>query len=99
MLDILRERDVEFDVIEYLKKPLDRDTLERIMAATGNPPGDFIRQDKNFTALGLDADDYQSTDAVIDLLLEHPKLMQRPIFTVGNRAVIARPIERVLELL
>jgi arsenate reductase len=36
---------------------------------------------------------------VIDLLLEHPKLMQRPILVVGDQAVIARPSERVLELL
>jgi arsenate reductase len=59
----------------------------------------LIRKDKNFTALGLDAADYQTVEAVIDLLLEHPKLMQRPIFMVGDRAVIGRPSDRVLELL
>ncbi len=59
----------------------------------------MLRQDKNFTELGLDAADYQSTEAVVDLLLEHPKLMQRPIFVIGDRAVIARPSDKVLELL
>jgi arsenate reductase len=59
----------------------------------------MFRQDKNFKELGLAASDYQTTDTVIDLLLEHPKLMQRPIFVVGDRAVIARPSDRVLELL
>ena len=59
----------------------------------------MFRQDKVFKELGLAASDYQTTDAVIDLLLEHPRLMQRPIFVVGARAVIARPSDRVLELL
>ena len=98
-MEILRERNVEFDVIEYLKNPLSRETLARILAGISDSPGELVRKDKNFAALGLDADRYQTADSVIDLLLEHPKLMQRPIFMVGNRAVIGRPSERVLELL
>jgi len=96
---MLRERDVEFDVIEYLKQPLDRETLERIAALLPDPPSALIRQDRNFQELGLDPADYRTLKSVIDLLLEHPRLMQRPIFVVGDRAVIARPSERVLELL
>jgi arsenate reductase len=49
--------------------------------------------------LGLDVENYESADAVIDLLLEYPILMQRPIFVVGDRAVICRPSEKALELL
>ncbi len=64
-----------------------------------DPPADLVRRDKNFAELGLDAADYESADAVIDLLLEHPVLMQRPIFVVGDRAVICRPSERALTLL
>ena len=64
-----------------------------------DPPAELVRKDKNFAELGLDPADYESADAVIDLLLEHPKLMQRPIFVVGDRAVICRPSERALELL
>ncbi len=95
----MRERDVEFDVIEYIKQPLDRGTLEQIARLLPEEPSELIRQDKNFKELGLEAADYQGVDAVIDLLLEHPKLMQRPIFVVDDRAVIARPSEKVLELL
>ena len=69
------------------------------MARLPDPPVALIRQDKNFAALELKAADYETASAVIDLLLEHPKLMQRPIFVVGDRAVIARPSDRVLELL
>jgi arsenate reductase len=95
----LRERDVEFDVVEYLKSPFERETLESILSRLPGPPTELIRQDKNFQELALDVENYETADAVIDLLLEYPILMQRPIFVVGNHAVICRPSERALELL
>jgi len=98
-LEILRERDVEFDVIEYLKAPLGRADLMRILEAVPEPPGELVRRDKNFKELGLDADDYSAAEPVVDLLLEHPKLMQRPILLRGERGVIGRPPEKLLELL
>ena len=58
-----------------------------------------MRKDKNFEALGLDANQYVTKEAVIDLLLQHPVLMQRPVIIRGQKAVIARPSEKVLELL
>ena len=64
-----------------------------------NPPSDLVRKDKNFNELGLNEADYQTREQVIDLLLEHPVLMQRPIIVRGDRAVLARPSEKVLELL
>jgi arsenate reductase (glutaredoxin) len=98
-VEILRERGVEFDVVEYLKTPPDRATLERILDHLPNPPADLVRKDKRFKELGLDEADYQTRDQVIDLLLEHPELMQRPVVFRGERAIIARPSDKVLELL
>jgi arsenate reductase len=98
-LDILRERSVEHDVVEYLKAPPDRATLERIVDAVPDPPAELVRKDARFEELGLDAGDYTTKEAVVDLLLEHPELMQRPVVFRGDRAVIARPSERVEELL
>ena len=97
-LDILRERDVACDVIEYLKTPLDRATLERVLALLAGPPGELVRKDKRFKELGLRAEDYTTRDAVVTVLLAHPELMERPVVIGGGRAVIARPSERVLEL-
>lgn len=62
-------------------------------------PSELVRKDKNFKELGLSPDDYQTREQVIALLLEHPKLMQRPVVIRGDRAVIARPSDKVLELL
>ncbi|MDG2304371.1 MAG: ArsC/Spx/MgsR family protein [Candidatus Binatia bacterium] len=82
-----------------MNDPLDQTTLERFLDLLPNPPADLVRKDKNFKALGLNEDDYQTREQVIALLLEHPKLMQRPVILRGERAVIARPSENVLELL
>ncbi len=98
-LDILHGKGVETDVVEYLKAPPDRATLERIVDAIPNPPAELVRKDKRFKELGLAAGDYETRDAVVDLLLRHPELMERPVVFRGERAVIARPSEIVLELL
>ena len=99
MQEILRERGVEFDVVEYLKQPLDRAGLERILDAITDPPDALVRKDKRFAELGLRAEDYVQRDAVVGLLLAHPELMQRPVVFRGSRALIARPSEKVFELL
>ncbi len=98
-LAILQERGVEFDVVEYLKAPLDEAGLRRVLGMIEDAPGELVRKDANFRELGLKAADYASEDAVVGLLAEHPKLMQRPVVVRGERAVIARPSEKVEDLL
>ncbi len=97
-LEILRERGVDPEVIEYLQQPLDRAALERILDLLPDEPAALVRKDKRFAALGLDAAAYTTRDQVVALLLEHPELMERPVVISGGRAVIARPSEKVLEL-
>ena len=98
-LEILRERGAEFDVVEYLKTPLAKAGLEKVLGLIEDAPAELVRKDKDFKDLGLDAGDYTIQDAVVRLLSEHPKLMQRPVVVRGDRAVIARPSEKVEELL
>jgi len=75
-LDILRERGVACDVVEYLQAPPDRATYERFLALLAGPPADLVRKDKRFKELGLDAARYQTREQVLALLLEHPELME-----------------------
>jgi arsenate reductase len=98
-LEILADRGVDADVVEYLKAPPDRATLERIVDTIPDPPGALVRDDARFKELGLAKSDYETRDTVVALLLEHPELMERPVVFVGDRAVIARPSETVLALL
>ena len=99
-LEILKDKGVDAEVVKYLDSPPDRATLERILDAIPDKPAALVRtDDKKFKDLRLRADDYTSRDAVIALLLEHPALMERPVVFVGDKAVIARPPEKVLDLL
>lgn len=60
---------------------------------------DLVRKDSVFAKLGLDEAEYQTPAAVVDLLVKHPKLMQRPVVMTAKGAVIGRPKDRVSELL
>jgi arsenate reductase len=98
-LEILRERGIAPDVIEYLKIPPDRATLTAMLDLLPGAPGELVRKDKRFKELGLNEADYTTRDQVIDVLLEHPELMERPVVIRGKRAIIARPSERVTAIL
>ena len=97
-MDILRASNVEFDVIEYLKTPLSEQDLRKFLALLPGEPKDMIHP-SSFEKLGRDIDDYNTPDALVGLLLEHPEVMNRPVCIRGDRAVIARPSEAVQELL
>ncbi len=97
--EILEARGADFEVVEYLESPLSAAEVEALLTLIGGEPAVLVRKDSHFKELGLDADDYQSAGAVAALLAEHPKLMQRPVAVLGDRAVIARPSELVEELL
>lgn len=93
------ELGVEVDVVQYLKTPPDRETLQSIIDRLEDPVADLVRKDALFAKLGLDAADFTEPDAVIELLLEQPALLQRPILVKGDRAVIGRPTARAQDLL
>ena len=98
-LQLLTERGVECNVIEYLKTPPTQETLEKILGMLEGPAADLVRKDKRFAELGLNADDYVDKKKIVALLLEHPELMQRPIVIRDHRAIIARPPEKLTVLL
>jgi arsenate reductase len=95
---ILDERGVEAEVVRYLDRAPTVDELRQLMSLLGiDDPRAMMRTGESvYAELGL-AD--ASADALLEAITEHPILLERPIFVVGGRAVIARPPERLLELL
>jgi arsenate reductase len=87
------------EVVHYLRTPLDRAALLELLGRLEDAPPDLVRKDGFFRAQGLVADDYVTAEAVADLLVEHPRLMQRPVLVRGDRAIIGRPQDRVAAFL
>ncbi|HLS13630.1 MAG TPA: ArsC/Spx/MgsR family protein [Beutenbergiaceae bacterium] len=98
-LEQAETRDVEAEVVQYLKEPLGRDQVLALMEILQDPPGDLVRKDAYFKELGLTEEDYTTPEQVADLLGEHPRLMQRPVLVRGDRAIIGRPKDRLGEFL
>jgi arsenate reductase (glutaredoxin) len=94
-MDEIAAAGADAEVVQYLKMPLDRDALIDLIGKLEDPPADLVRKDGFFKELGLDADEYTTPEAVADLLVEHPRLMQRPVLVRGDRAIIGRPKDRV----
>ena len=99
-LAILEQQGIDAEVVKYLDTPPDRATLELILDSIDDEPIALVRtSDEKFKSAGLTKSDVQTRAQVIDVLLQHPEVMERPVVFVGDKAVIARPSERVLELL
>ena len=94
-VEVAREAGADVEVVQYLKTPLTRDQLLELIGKLEDPPADLVRKDPYFKEQGLDAADYVTPDAVADLLVEHPRLMQRPVLVRGDKAIIGRPKDRV----
>jgi len=96
---ILREAGIEYEAVNYLLDPIPRDELARLVRTMGITPRDLLRtKEPAYRELGLGRPDV-SDDEILDAMAAHPELVQRPIVVRGNRAVLARPAERVRELL
>ena len=97
--EILEASGTDFEVVEYLKTPLSTAAIQELLGFLDGNPADLVRKDSHCKELGLNADDYTTTEAVAELLAEHPRLMQRPVAVRETSAVIARPSELIEELL
>lgn len=98
-LALLRERGVEPEIVRYLEDPPDAATLKRLLDRLRLGPRQILRTGEvEYRELGL-ADPDLSDEALIDAMVRHPRLIQRPIAVSGDRVALGRPPERVLDVL
>ena len=98
-LELLNQQAVEPDIVEYLKTPPDAATLGEILDLLGIEPRALMRSNETeYKELGLD-DASLSRDQLIDAMVNHPRLIQRPIVIANGKAALGRPPEDVLEIL
>lgn len=98
-LELLEARGLTPGVVRYLETPPDAATLKALLGKLGIGARQLLRSGEDeYKTLGL-ADPTLSDDQLIDAMARHPKLIERPILVAGNKAVIGRPPEKVLEIL
>jgi len=98
-LALLEARGVAVEIVDYQQSPPTRAELIALLAALNVGPRALLRTgEPEYAELGLSHASLDD-DALVDALLQHPRLMERPVFLRGERAVIGRPPERVLDLL
>lgn len=99
-LELLQAREVDFEIVEYLKTPPSLDDLKELMHLLNKEPLEWLRSNEDcFKTLGLSKKDLRGAEAWLQLMHENPILIERPIFVYHQKAVIGRPPEQVLALL
>ena len=87
-MSIAEELGVDVEVVLYIKTPPDAETLREIIAKLEDPATDLVRRDSLWKKLGLRAEDAGTDDQVVDLLVRHKQLLQRPVVVTPEKAII-----------
>ena len=93
----MTEKGIAFESVHYLDKPLSASDLKTLLRRTGMNPHDIVRKNEPAYREHVAGKDFSDTQ-LIELMVKHPELMQRPIVVRGDKAVLARPVARLSEL-
>ena len=96
---IADELGVEFEEVNYMQSPPNAETLRAIIAKLKDPPTALVRRDSKFKKLELRDADVATEDQIVDILVKHKQLLQRPLVVTEDAAIIGRPKERVRSFL
>ncbi len=94
-VDVAHSVGADVDVVLYLKTKPDAAELRSIIDRLDVEPTQLVRRDSYFAEQGLTDEDVRTADQVIDTLVEHPRLLQRPLIASNDRVIIGRPKDRV----
>ncbi|WP_417429309.1 arsenate reductase (glutaredoxin) [Halpernia sp.] len=95
ILEHLDENNVQFEIVDFIKNPLSKMELKTVLKKLNCAPSEIVRKnDQEFIDLNLDLETI-TNDELVDVLYNHPNLIQRPILIKGKIAMIGRPIENV----
>jgi arsenate reductase (glutaredoxin) len=93
----LTTKGVDYRAINYLEEPLSVDALKQLLCSAGLTPQDALRKNEGVYRQHV-AGQNLSDDQLVRVMADYPELIQRPIVTRGDKAVLARPVERLAEL-
>ena len=97
--NVLKENNVDFEAVNYYVDPIPKSKLKELLKKMGISAAELLRK-KEPIYKELNLADRKLTDGeIVDLMVQHPDLMQRPIVEKGAKAILARPAERIKEIL
>ena len=95
----LKESGVDFDAVDYYVDPIPEEKLRDLLHKMGMRPRELLRTKEPLYKTLKIADGRLTDDEIVGLMVRHPDLIQRPIVEKGSRAILARPAERLKEIL
>jgi arsenate reductase len=96
---IAEELGVDFEERNYIKDPPDAEEIRSIIAILEDEPTALVRRDSKFKKLELSDADVATEDQIVDILVKHKQLLQRPVVVTKDKAIVGRPKDRVRDLL
>ncbi len=99
VIKILRETETDFNSVNYFEEPLNKKTLSLLIKQLSIPPRELLRKNEAiYKELGISKKELSEAE-IIDLMIKHPDLIQRPIVVKDNKVILARPAETIEKLL
>lgn len=95
---MFRANNVDYEKVDYFVEPLTEEKLRALLAKANLAPFDVVRKNEAVYR-ALKVSEIKDADALIKIIVENPGILQRPIVEVGDKAVLARPIEKAIELI
>jgi arsenate reductase len=95
ILEHLDENNVKFEIVDFIENPLSKMEIKTVLKKLNCTPSEILRKnEEEFKTLNLNLEEL-SNDDLVDILFQHPNLIQRPILIKGKIAMIGRPLENV----
>ncbi len=96
---VLKESGVDFDAVDYYTTRISKAKLKELLKKMGIPAGELLRKNEEIYKTLKLSEKKLFEGEIVDLMIKYPDLIQRPIVEKGDRAILARPAERLKEIL
>ena len=97
-LQLLEKKNIKFKVVKYLDQNFDKQSLRKLLDIIGKKPSDTLRKNEEIWKKHLNRKNI-GEDEILELMIQYPKLIERPIFVYGNKGVIARPLDNLIDFI
>ena len=97
-LQLLKKKSIKFKVINYLEELFDKQSLEKILDVIGKKPSEALRKNEEIWKKQFSSKKIGEKE-ILKLMIQYPKLIERPIVISGNKGVIARPLENLMDFI